>query len=194
MKKRYFVIAVALFLVGYFILLKGTEESVVVSNIQEEINSMDIEKDSMIKLANDIKDEVRKNKDDMEILDGTLKDKDIILIERNKDIQNYIKELKNLLLESEELRKQSDSARIDSEKMRLISKKLQEEAEKEKMDHLKDNKEYLKKYKELENKYELLLEELKSIKDSSITITDTVYKIDTVFYNSDEIKKIKLKK
>ena len=189
MKKRYFVIAMALFLVGYIVLLKGTEETLIVSTVQDDMEIIKNEKDSIIGLTNDIKDKAYQNKEELEILDGTLREKDIILIEKNKDIQEYIKKLKNLLLESEDMRKLADSARVDSEKIRRLY-------EQEKIEHLEDDEEDLKKNKELENKYKNLLEELeelKSLRDSSVTITDTVYKIDTVFYKSDEIKKIKLK-
>lgn len=161
------------------------------SDLKTELDNLNNE--DVIQIVDDVIIDINTNKEDKKLLLDSIVNIDSILKIKNEKLRKSNEKLKDneekfLLLENEKLK-------IEEEKKELF--KIIEKNDSTLSEIKKSAEELNKIYKKITQEKEILEEkylELSSKYDGSKFIeVDSVYQIDTIFYKSEDIKKIKLK-
>jgi len=184
MKKRYIFLIVSLISVitiTYF--AKSDYSNTFITETKEEIESLQTERDSIFSYVDETMynlDNERKEKQfKLDSLDVELYEKQKIVnyhlksIEKSKKIRYELEESNEKLLKERDILEESLS-NVKSELVEVI--KLNETITKEKED-------IYTQYSDLKQIYQ----------NNTFVVVDTIYKIDTICYTKDEIKKLVLK-
>ena len=184
MKKRYIFLLVSLIsVICITILFKKDYTNLFIKETKEEINVMRDERDSIFSFVDqtmsDLELERTEKQNMLDSLDKELIKKQNIV----KEFINSIEQNKKLNLTLENKNKYLDSI-LRETKSKLHHISLENMKTKEILEVVHKEKEILyNQYNSLQETYQ----------EKSFIIVDTIYKIDTLYYTKDEIKKLVLK-
>ena len=184
MKKRYIFLLVSLIsVIGITILIKKDYTNLFIEETKEEISVMHNERDSIFSFVDgtmsDLELERNEKQNMLDSLDEELIKKQnivnqfILSIEQNRKL--------NLTLENKN--RHLDSI-LEETKNKLRDLIVINDSTKEKLEIVHKEKEML--YNQYNNLQEIY-------KKDTFIVVDTIYKIDTIYYTKDEIKKLVLK-
>ena len=184
MKKRYIFLLVSLIsVIGITILIKKDYTNLFIEETKEEISVMHNERDSIFSFVDETMSDLeleRSEKQNMlDSLDEELIKKQNIV----KEFINSIEQNKKLNLTLENKNRHLNSV-LEETKNKLHDLILINENTKEELEVTHKEKEMLyNQYNSLQEIYQ----------ENTFIVVDTIYKIDTIYYTKDEIKKLVLK-
>jgi len=184
MKKRYIFLLVSLIsVIGITILIKKDYTNLFIEETKEEISVMHNERDSIFSFVDETMSDLeleRSEKQNMlDSLDEELIKKQNIV----KEFINSIEQNKKLNLTLENKNRHLNSV-LEETKNKLHDIIQINENTKEKLEVVNKEKEMLyNQYNSLQEIYQ----------ENTFIVVDTIYKIDTIYYTKDEIKKLVLK-
>jgi len=184
MKKRYIFLLVSLIsVIGITFLIKKDYTNLFIEETKEELSVMHNERDSIFSFVDETMTDLDLERSEKQNLLDSL-DKELI---RKQNIVNKfiysIEENKKLNLTLENKNRHLDSV-LEETKNKLQDLILINENTKEKLEVVHKEKEMLyNQYNSLQEIYQ----------ENTFIVVDTIYKIDTIYYTKDEIKKLVLK-
>ena len=184
MKKRYIFLLVSLIsVIGITFLIKKDYTNLFIEETKEEISIMHNERDSIFSFVDETMSYLELERlEKQNMLDSLDKE----LIRKQNIVNKFIYSIEenkklNLTLENEKIHLESI---LEETKNKLQDLILINENTKEKLEVVHKEKEML--YNQYNSLQEIYLE-------NTFIIVDTIYKIDTIYYTKDEIKKLVLK-
>jgi len=192
MKNRLIIIGGLGLIVALFVLfMKENKTNIFITETEKEIEEITIEKEKVFDMADRTLEQLELEREEKEL---HLEKLDLELSEKEELVKHHLYHIKKNKEISEQLEKRNQElfdlkTKLESELFKT-KENLQEvivinEKTKETLDNVYNEKEDLyNQFKELQKKY---------INDK-LMIRDTIYKIDTVYYTSDQIKKLVLYK
>jgi hypothetical protein len=184
MKKRYIFLLFSLIsVIGITILIKKDYTNLFIEETKEELSVMHNERDSIFSFVDETMSDLELERLEKQNLLDSL-DKELI---RKQNIVNKfiysIEENKELNLSLENKNRHLDSV-LEETKNKLQDLILINENTEEKLEVVHKEKEMLyNQYNSLQEIYQ----------GNTFIVVDTIYKIDTIYYTKDEIKKLVLK-
>lgn len=184
MKKRYIFLLFSLIsVIGITILIKKDYTNLFIEETKEELSVMHNERDSIFSFVDETMTDLDLERSEKQNLLDSL-DKELI---RKQNIVNKfvysIEENKKLNLTLENKNRHLDSI-LEETKNKLRDLIVINDSTKEKLEIVHKEKEML--YNQYNNLQEIY-------KKDTFIVVDTIYKIDTIYYTKDEIKKLVLK-
>jgi len=184
MKKRYIFLLISLIsVIGITILIKKDYTNLFIEETKEEISVMYNERDSIFSFVDETMSDLELERSEKQNMLDSL-DKELIKKQNivNKFIYSIEENKKlNLSLENEKIHLESI---LEETKNKLQDLILINENTKEKLEVTHKEKEMLyNQYNSLQEIYQ----------ENTFIVVDTIYKIDTIYYSKDEIKKLVLK-
>ena len=184
MKKRYIFLLISLIsVIGITILIKKDYTNLFIEETKEEISVMYNERDSIFSFVDETMSDLELERSEKQNMLDSL-DKELIRKQNivNKFIYSIEENKKlNLSLENEKIHLESI---LEETKNKLQDLILINENTKEKLEVTHKEKEMLyNQYNSLQEIYQ----------ENTFIVVDTIYKIDTIYYSKDEIKKLVLK-
>jgi hypothetical protein len=184
MKKRYIFLLVSLIsVIGITFLIKKDYTNLFIEETKEEISIMHNERDSIFSFVDETMSDLELERlEKQNMLDSLDKE----LIRKQNIVNKFIYSIEenkklNLTLENEKIHLESI---LEETKNKLQDLILINENTKEKLEVVHKEKEML--YNQYNSLQEIYLE-------NTFIVIDTIYKIDTIYYTKDEIKKLVLK-
>ena len=184
MKKRYIFLLVSLIsVICITILFKKDYTNLFIKETKEEINVMRDERDSIFSFVDETMSDLELERSEKQNMLDSL-DKE--LIKKQNIVKEFIYSIEqnkklNLTLENEKIHLESV---LEETKNKLQDLIVINENTKEKLEVAHKEKEML--YNQYNNLQEIY-------KKDTFIVVDTIYKIDTIYYTKDEIKKLVLK-
>jgi len=184
MKKRYIFLLVSLIsVIGITFLIKKDYTNLFIEETKEEISIMHNERDSIFSFVDETMSDLELERlEKQNMLDSLDKE----LIRKQNIVNKFIYSIEenkklNLTLENEKIHLESI---LEETKNKLQDLILINENTKEKLEVVHKEKEMLyNQYNSLQEIYQ----------ENTFIVVDTIYKIDTIYYTKDEIKKLVLK-
>jgi hypothetical protein len=184
MKKRYIFLLVSLIsVIGITILIKKDYTNLFIEETKEEISVMHNERDSIFSFVDETMSDLELERSEKQNMLDSL-DKE--LIKKQNIVKEFIYSIEqnkklNLTLENEKIHLESV---LEETKNKLQDLIVINENTKEKLEVVHKEKEMLyNQYNSLQEIYQ----------ENTFIVVDTIYKIDTIYYTKDEIKKLILK-
>jgi len=184
MKKRYIFLLVSLIsVIGITILIKKDYTNLFIEETKEEISVMHNERDSIFSFVDETMSDLELERSEKQNMLDSL-DKE--LIKKQNIVKEFIYSIEqnkklNLTLENEKIHLESV---LEETKNKLQDLIVINENTKEKLEVVHKEKEMLyNQYNSLQEIYQ----------ENTFIVVDTIYKIDTIYYTKDEIKKLVLK-
>lgn len=184
MKKRYIFLLVSLIsVIGITFLIKKDYTNLFIEETKEELSVMHNERDSIFSFVDETMTDL-----DLERLEkqNLLDSLDKELIKKQNIVNKFIysiEENKKLNLSLENKNRHLDSV-LEETKNKLRDLIVINDSTKEKLEIVHKEKEMLyNQYNSLQEIYQ----------ENTFIVVDTIYKIDTIYYTKDEIKKLVLK-
>jgi len=184
MKKRYIFLLVSLIsVIGITFLIKKDYTNLFIEETKEEISIMHNERDSIFSFVDETMSDLELERlEKQNMLDSLDKE----LIRKQNIVNKFIYSIEenkklNLTLENEKIHLESI---LEETKNKLQDLILINENTKEKLEVVhKENEMLYNQYNSLQEIYQ----------ENTFIVVDTIYKIDTIYYTKDEIKKLVLK-
>jgi len=184
MKKRYIFLLVSLIsVIGITILIKKDYTNLFIEETKEEISVMHNERDSIFSFVDETMSDLELERNEKQNMLDSLDEE---LIKKQNIVNQFILSIEqnrklNLTLENKN--RHLDSV-LEETKNKLQDLILINENTKEKLEVVHKEKEMLyNQYNSLQEIYQ----------ENTFIVVDTIYKIDTIYYTKDEIKKLVLK-
>jgi len=184
MKKRYIFLLVSLIsVIGITILIKKDYTNLFIEETKEEISVMHNERDSIFSFVDETMSDLELERSEKQNMLDSL-DKELI------KKQNIVKEFIYSIEQNKKL-----NLTLENEKIHLES--VLEETKNKLHDIIQINENTKEKLEVVNKEKEMLYNQYNSLQEiyqeNTFIVVDTIYKIDTIYYTKDEIKKLVLK-